>query len=61
MISYCGYNQEYSLVLNSVKLAARSLLHRAAAKLLLGKNFMFINDVGTIVLMINYTRYQTIF
>ena len=37
MISYCGYNQEYSLVLNSVKLAARSLLQRAAAKPLLGK------------------------
>ena len=37
MISYCGYNQVYSLVLNSVKLAARSMLHRAAAKPLLGK------------------------
>ena len=37
MISYCGYNQVYGLVLNSVKLAARSMLHRAAAKPLLGK------------------------
>ena len=60
MISYCGYNQEYSLVLNSVKLAARSLLHRAAAKLLLGKNLFLSMMLGQ-QFMINYTRYQTTF
>ena len=34
---YCGYNQENSPILNSIKLAARSMLQRAAAKPLLGK------------------------